>query len=332
MNTYIMLWRRSPCFFQRHHSRRVLLPLSLQGGRQRTTRPSSQSCPTTTLYDERTRRSLYTCATGRRDTKSVVTPRFLARNYYLQTRLISSLHGIDLTCSSPDAVTLYDTAVSQYLALSGDPAGNLEAAIKHDPGFVLAHSFLAILYLLSGNVSGNHPVVRKLRRRAQILVSKGHCNHRERIHVAALTALGEGRWREATAIWEAWLLEQPVDALTIRHLHDTYFFLGDKRNLKNSVGRVLGAWDAEHPEYLKICGMFALGAEECNNYQLAEDQGMRALSQDTRDPWACELQAISLPCFSKRNEILKMTSLFSCLLFFISLCSACRCTCIRNAW
>eukprot|EP01138_Halocafeteria_seosinensis_P001159 gb/GECG01001185.1/.p1 GENE.gb/GECG01001185.1/~~gb/GECG01001185.1/.p1 ORF type:complete len:715 (+),score=65.33 gb/GECG01001185.1/:1-2145(+) len=203
-----------------------------------------------------------------------------------QARWISSLHGIDVTCNSPDAVTLYDTAVSQYLALSGDPAGNLEAAMKHDPGFVLAHSMLAVLYLLSGNASGQHPVVMKLRRRAQILVSKGHCTHRERIHVAAMTALAEGRWREATAIWEAWLLEQPVDALTVRHLHDAYFFLGDKRNLKDSVGRVLGAWDSEHPEYLKVCGMFAFGAEECNNYQLAEDQGMRALSQDTRDPWA----------------------------------------------
>lgn len=104
--------------------------------------------------------------------------------------------------------------------------------------------------------------------------------------MAALTSWAEGRVREACAIWEGWLLEQPVDALTVRLLHDSYYFLGDTRQLRDSPGRVLGAWDVAQPGYLKVCGMFAFGAEECGQYGLAEEQGMRALSEDMRDPWA----------------------------------------------
>jgi len=32
--------------------------------------------------------------------------------------------------------------------------------------------------------------------------------------------------------------------------------------------------------------MFAFGAVEMHQYSLAEEQGMRALSEDMRDPWA----------------------------------------------
>jgi len=164
--------------------------------------------------------------------------------------------------------------------------GKLEQALQLDPGFTAAHTLSALFHLLSASVTAAAPHVRRMRRRATVLVDAGHANHRERVHLAALHAWAEGRQREAAAIWEAWLLEQPVDALTIRLLHDTYYFLGDAKNLRDSVGRVLPAWDTVHPEYLRVCGMFAFGAEECGSYALAEDQGMRALSEDSADPWA----------------------------------------------
>lgn len=104
--------------------------------------------------------------------------------------------------------------------------------------------------------------------------------------IVALNAWAEGRIREAAAVLEGWLLENPWDILAIRILHDTYFFLGDARNLRDSVARVMGAWDAFRPGYLKLCGMLAFGAEECGQYALAEEQGMRALSEEMRDPWA----------------------------------------------
>jgi hypothetical protein len=160
------------------------------------------------------------------------------------SRAASSLHGIDVTCNSPEAVALYDTAVNEYLALTGDPVGHLEAALKLDPGFVMGHALIALLYQLSTGVGRENSVVLRMRRRAQILAESGRCNHRERAMVAAMTSWAEGRMREACSIWEAWLLEQPVDALVIRLLHDSYFFLGDSQQLRDSVGRGLGGWEA----------------------------------------------------------------------------------------
>lgn len=142
------------------------------------------------------------------------------------------------------------------------------------------------LHLLSGGCTGDHPAVRTMRTRVQKLVEKNHCSHRERCFVAAFTSLAEGRSREATAILEAWLLEQPVDALVVRVLHDIYFHLGDSQQLRDSPGRVLGGFDVARPGYLKVCGMFSFGAVEMHQYGLAEEQGMRALSEDMRDPWA----------------------------------------------
>ena len=39
---------------------------------------------------------------------------------------------------------------------------------------------------------------------------------------------------------------------------------------------------------VQLCGMFAFGAAECRQYSLAEEQGMRALNEDTKDAWASE--------------------------------------------
>ena len=217
-------------------------------------------------------------------------------------RGISSMHGIDVTSDSVKAVEQYDAAVSEYLGLTGDPVGKLEAALEADPGFTLAHLLLALLHLLSGGATGADPIVARMRRRASILVEGGHCNHRERVMLAATNAWAEGRQREAAAVWEAWLLEQPVDALTIRLLHDTYYFLGDAANLRDSVGRVLPAWEVAHPEYLKVCGMFAFGAEECGSYALAEDQGMRALGEDSADPWALHAVVHVYDALGRRYE------------------------------
>jgi hypothetical protein len=53
---------------------------------------------------------------------------------------------------------------------------------------------------------------------------------------------------------------------------------------------------------LKVCGMFAFGAEECGSYALAEDQGMRALSEDAADPWALHAVVHVYDALGRRYE------------------------------
>lgn len=183
-------------------------------------------------------------------------------------------------------MSLYDDAVSAYLAFAGDPLGKLDAAMRSDPAMPMAHILSGWLLVLSTGVAPNSPLLTRLRRRASILTERFPSTHRERALLAALHAWSEGRQREAAGILEAWLLEQPCDALALRLLHDTYYFLGDAQNLRDSAMRVIGAWDAGHPDYLRVCGMLAFGAEEAGQFALAETQAMRVLSEDGRDAWA----------------------------------------------
>ncbi|KAA0166550.1 hypothetical protein FNF27_02116 [Cafeteria roenbergensis] len=171
--------------------------------------------------------------------------------------------------------------------MTGDPAGKCAVAASMEPGFAMAMALEAFFIVMSGGANGRTDErVVSLRRRLQYLVDSHHCNFRERSFVAALHAWSDGRIREAAAILEGWLLEQPHDVLAVRVLHDTYYFLGDAEQLRDSPGRVMGGWDAQRPGYLKLCGMFAFGAQECRQFALAEEQGMRALSEEMEDPWA----------------------------------------------
>ncbi len=206
--------------------------------------------------------------------------------------------------------------------MTGDPAGKCAVAASMEPGFAMAMALEAFFIVMSGGANGRTDErVVSLRRRLQYLVDSHHCNFRERSFVAALHAWSDGRIREAAAILEGWLLEQPHDVLAVRVLHgeiwqrqrpdcaalaricpappasdprseghcprqtsrrathadslpvrsrtaqrpppvrpfarccaDTYYFLGDAEQLRDSPGRVMGGWDAQRPGYLKVGG------------------------------------------------------------------------------
>ena len=64
-------------------------------------------------------------------------------------------------------------------------------------------------------------------------------------------------------------------ALLCAHLFD--FYLGDARQLRARVARVLPEWPEADPLQPFVLGMYAFGLEECNLYAEAEAAGVKSV-------------------------------------------------------
>jgi hypothetical protein len=199
---------------------------------------------------------------------------------------LPSAHMLPVTASDPSAVSSLDAAVDAYLSLSGDPVALLRQASAQDPSLVLAPILDAALHLLNTGVLPTAGSVRAAREAAAAAVRSGSCTPRERAAALFVEALAHGRWRFACQVLEAQLAREPTDVVLLRLAHDTYFFLGDSRNLRDGVGRCWPSWDPTMPGYGKVAGMMAFGAGECNALERAEELAMAALNTDPDDAWS----------------------------------------------
>jgi tetratricopeptide (TPR) repeat protein len=111
-------------------------------------------------------------------------------------------------------------------------------------------------------------------------------NERERAHVAALRALLDGEWREASRIYAALLLEHPRDTLALQIAHSLDFYLGQSQMLRDRIARVLPYWSESVPGYGYLLGMHAFGLEETGDYARAERTGREAVERHRNDVWA----------------------------------------------
>lgn len=173
------------------------------------------------------------------------------------------------------------TALEQYLGWHGDPLATLQAASETDPTFVHAHTLIGVLRILSGEPGGSI-AVRQAIRSATAASLTSH----EQAHLDALLAWSREDSRGAVRIWESILVDDPTDLWALRFAHDTYFYLGDSANLRDSIARVLPVWPSDHPLYGFLLGMHAFGLEETGDYGKAELAGRNAADRNPADTWA----------------------------------------------
>jgi tetratricopeptide (TPR) repeat protein len=190
--------------------------------------------------------------------------------------------GLPVT-ASPTAVILLDRAVADYYGWTGDPVALLNEAVQQDPAFALGHAALASLYALNGMPGGSGPVQDSLRKADAAITGT---STREQRHLAAATAWSRGEMIVATNIWEDILVDHPRDALALRFAHDSYFYLGHSQSIRDSVARVLPAWDTDNPNYGFVLGQYAFGLEEMGELSRAESIGLKALEINAKDAWA----------------------------------------------
>jgi tetratricopeptide (TPR) repeat protein len=195
--------------------------------------------------------------------------------------MITDIRGHKLTGATDGSLKHFEQASRQLTLFSGDPVSTVDAAIAESPDFVMAHALRAWLLILSAE-AGALPAARASFEAARKLSP----NRREQMHLAGIEHLIEGRWHAGSRTLEDISIEFPHDLLALQVGHQTDFFRGDSRMLRDRIARALPAWNEKTPEYHAMLGMHAFGLEEMGDYARAEKFGRMAVELEARDGWA----------------------------------------------
>lgn len=197
--------------------------------------------------------------------------------------MLTDKRGVPVTAASREAADAFDAVVDEYLAFGRNTGTLLKRAMALDPEMPMAHVIRGYFFHLMGNAA--------LLPRARTSLEAAEANadrasRRERMHVAALAAWCDGDLRRAVQLLEDTLLEHPRDILALKLAHFLHFYMGDVDNHRDSVARVLYAWDEGVPGYGYVLGCRAFGLEEAGEYEEAERIGRRAIEINEADLWA----------------------------------------------
>ena len=107
----------------------------------------------------------------------------------------SDLKGLPVSTSSADALAAYERGLDLFLRWRGGAMDALNAAVKADPAFVLAHCARALIAWRMGQVA----VASDAHRHVMALADRA-MDERERLHVRAVDALETGDREGAQAL------------------------------------------------------------------------------------------------------------------------------------
>ncbi|MCK5624112.1 MAG: tetratricopeptide repeat protein, partial [Alphaproteobacteria bacterium] len=189
------------------------------------------------------------------------------------------------TTSSDDAVRHFDDAIASWVGIRRDAGDHLKLAMQADPDFLMGHVVSACFMKLFAFRALDERISAAITAAKKSALERG-ATQRERDHISALGAWHEEDWQGALELWERILLEHPLDLLALKLLNRTYFYLGDARNIRDSIARVLYAWNEDTPGHGFVLGMYAFGLEECGDYANAEAVGHHAVAINPADVWA----------------------------------------------
>ena len=209
--------------------------------------------------------------------------------------------GLDLTAAGDAAAEAYDRTVRAYLAFARDTGDRLKAVYAADADMPMAHCLKGYFFQLFSNPA-LHPKADQALAQAQKAADARGANARERLHIAALTAWRAGDLRKTTDVWEAILIEHPLDILALKLGHFTHFYLGDAAELRDSVARVLPCWSETTPDFGYVLAMRAFGLEEAGSYAEAEKAGRRAVEINPEDTWGVHAVAHVLEMQGRAKE------------------------------
>lgn len=190
---------------------------------------------------------------------------------------------VSFTASSASTLNDYELILDSLLGTYGDPEAGINGLLAKDNEFIIGHCFNAYVNLLAIDRT-LMPAVSNIAETLDSLSSAANTHELE--HIAAIGKWHSGDLHAAVRHWENALLINPRDLLAMRLCHDLAFFLGDVRNLRDTVGRVRREWSPDMPGYGYLLGMHAFGLEEFGDYRRAEDTGRKALDINPKDSWA----------------------------------------------
>ncbi|KIH54608.1 tetratricopeptide repeat protein, partial [Ancylostoma duodenale] len=218
--------------------------------------------------------------------------------------------GLALSTTSNECAKLFDAALRQFVSwtdckqLDGLEK-TMEAMQAADNKAVLPRAFaLGLEGIGTGIGARTNETFRKALEDLQVDAAK-HGNEREKLHAKAVQQFGEGKQSSAAKTWEEVLKKYPTDLMAIKFAHDTYFYLGDAKMIRDSVQAVLPKHKGTEPCYSYLHGMLAFGLEECEQYAEAEKEALKALEANRYDCWATHARAHVLEMEGRFDEGIK---------------------------
>jgi hypothetical protein len=192
--------------------------------------------------------------------------------------------GLEMTGSAV-SVAAYDRAVDHLIRFRPEVM-DVSAAAAEDRSCVLAdvlRAYLALMSTEAGAVAGAGEALAA----APVSGAPGFASllPRERAHLSAARRWAAGDMAGAGALLGDISVRWPRDLMALSVGHQVDFFTGDAVNLRDRIGRALGAWHDDDPQAGFLHGMYAFGLEECNLYGLSGDAGLRAVELNPDDVW-----------------------------------------------
>ena len=209
--------------------------------------------------------------------------------------------GLEVSVDNDEALAAYNELVNAYLGFRRDTGEHLKAALAADQNLVMAHVLKGYFYLLFCSPQMEERVA-KVIGLAEAAANTVGASERERRHIDALRAWAVRDIAGATKMWEEILLAWPRDIIALRLAHFTHFYMGDARNLRDSIARVMHAWDHSAPGYPYLLGMWAFGLEESGDYARAEEAGRKAVDLDPANIWAVHAVAHVMEMQGRQRE------------------------------
>ena len=209
--------------------------------------------------------------------------------------------GLETTAANEAAVRSFDATIAQYLRFGTGTGDCLKRTLAEDPEMALAHCVKGcffMLFCIPALVAKARASLDAGRRAA----AERGATERERRHLDALDAWTRGEFEQAVAHLEAILAGHPRDVLALRLAHYLHFYLGDDENLRDSIGRVLHAWDDSVDGYGYVLGMHAFALEEWGAHDEAERMGRSAVERNPADLWAVHAVAHVMEMQDRRRE------------------------------
>lgn len=194
-------------------------------------------------------------------------------------------HGLEITTDSAEAAASYDETVRAYLGFSTRTGDLLKQTYAADADLALAHITRGYFFHLFCVPALERKAV-QAREAAEATIAQRGATPREKLHLAALKAWNAGDMQAATDRWEDILLRWPTDTLAIRLSHFSHFYLTGGGAMRESINRIMHAWNEDEPDYGFVLGVASFSHEEAGDYATAEALGRKAVDINPKDIWA----------------------------------------------
>ncbi|CAF1421642.1 unnamed protein product [Adineta steineri] len=197
--------------------------------------------------------------------------------------------GIPIDTTSNETAKLFDAALTQYTGWYNDKQfdgveSTISRLLSSDPTCITSRILATGIDLLGTATPSSSHHSRTLESLGNITSS----NEYIQLHSQALLQWSLGQFAKAADTWEKILVLYPFDMMSIKFVSDTYFYVGNRDMLRDSIARILPIWETSTDRPLKsyLYGMYAFGLGETNMIERAEKEARFGLELNPHDGWA----------------------------------------------